>query len=53
MRVGEIFMLCNKCGKEISGIEEYCDECRSLLNEEELNNLIEQNKELNKLSILL
>lgn len=44
-------MECKKCGKEISETFEYCDECRNLLKEKELNKLIEQNKELNKLEI--
>lgn len=44
-------MECKKCGKKISDTFEYCDECRNLLKEEELNKLIEENKELNKLEI--
>ena len=44
-------MECKKCGKEISDTFEYCDECRNLLKEEELNKLIDENKELNKLEI--
>lgn len=44
-------MECKKCGKQISDTFEYCDECRDLLKEEELNKLIEENKELNKLEI--
>jgi len=44
-------MECKNCGKQISDIEQYCDECRALLKEEELNKLIEENKELNKLEI--
>ena len=38
-------MECKKCGKKIGELEEYCDECK------QLNDLIEKNKELNKLEI--
>ena len=44
-------MECKKCGKKVSDIEEFCDECRNLLKEDELSKLIEANKELNKLEI--
>ena len=38
-------MKCEKCGKEIDELEKYCDDCK---NENELDKLIVENKELNK-----
>ena len=42
-------MKCKNCGKEVDVLEEYCDECKQVAIQEELNVLIEENKELNKL----
>ena len=45
-------MECKKCGKSISEFELYCDDCKELLKQEkELDKLIIENKELNKLEI--
>lgn len=45
-------MECKKCGKSISEFEIYCDDCKELLKKEkELDKLIIENKELNKLEI--
>ena len=45
-------MECKKCGKTINEFETYCDDCKLLLNKEkELDKLIDENKELNKLEI--
>ena len=42
-------MKCKNCGKTIDILEEYCNECKQVVMQEELNGLIEENKELNKL----
>ena len=43
-------MNCNRCGKEINELEQYCDECKNILsNELEFNKLVEKNKNLNEL----
>jgi len=45
-------MECKKCSKSISEFEIYCDDCKELLKKEkELEELIIENKELNKLEI--
>ena len=45
-------MECKKCGKGISEFEIYCDDCKEILKKEkELDKLIIENKELNKLEI--
>lgn len=45
-------MECKKCGKIIDDYEIYCNDCKELLRKEkEYNNLIEENKELNKFEI--
>ena len=45
-------MECKKCGKAIEEYELYCDDCKELLKKEkELDKLIIENKELNKLEI--
>lgn len=45
-------MECKKCRKSISEFEIYCDDCKELLKQEkELDKLIIENKELNKLEI--
>ena len=45
-------MECKKCGKSISEFEIYCDDCKEILKQEkELDKLIIENKELNKLEI--
>lgn len=42
-------MKCKNCGKTINLLEDYCDECKQVVMQEELNGLIEENKQLNKL----
>lgn len=45
-------MECKKCGKSIDEYELYCNDCKELLRKEkELDELIIENKELNKLEI--
>lgn len=45
-------MKCKKCGIEIDDFEMYCDGCKKILKKEkELDKLVVENKELNKLEI--
>jgi len=45
-------MVCKNCGKNIDDLDIYCDECKKNLNQEKkLNDLIDKNKEMNKLEI--
>ena len=42
-------MKCKKCGKEISNLEVYCDDCKEVLKQDILKDLIEENNKLNEL----